>query len=77
MGGSTGQPLAFKLPGGGSARIWMKRDAYPDGREFVGVGIQPQVVVAETIVDVRARRDDALEEAVGIIRRRNAALFRR
>lgn len=44
-GGSTGQPLRVELPGGGGARICTKRDTYPDGREFVGVGIQPDVVV--------------------------------
>ena len=44
-GGSTGQPLRVDLPGGGGARICTKRDTYPDGREFVGVGIQPDVVV--------------------------------
>jgi C-terminal processing protease CtpA/Prc len=44
-GGSTGQPLSVPLPGGGGARVCCKRDTYPDGREFVGVGIQPDVVV--------------------------------
>lgn len=44
-GGSTGQPLLIKLPAGGGARICTKRDSYPDGREFVGIGIQPDVVV--------------------------------
>jgi len=43
-GGSTGQPLRIQLPGGGSARICCKRDTYPDGREFVGYGIKPDVL---------------------------------
>ncbi len=62
-GGSTGQPLRFKLPGGGFARICVKRDEYPDGREFVGKGIAPNLVVHETIADVRAGRDPVLARA--------------
>jgi len=61
--GSTGQPLLFKLPGGGSARICVKRDSYPDGREFVGKGIAPTIEVAPTVADVRANRDATLERA--------------
>jgi carboxyl-terminal processing protease len=63
-GGSTGQPLSFSLPGGGSARVCTKRDTYPDGKEFVGVGVQPQRVVHPTIADVRAGRDTVLEAAL-------------
>jgi C-terminal processing protease CtpA/Prc len=62
--GSTGQPLTFALPGGGSARICVKRDTYPDGREFVGQGIAPQVEVAATMEDIRSGRDPVLDRAV-------------
>lgn len=63
-GGSTGQPLFFPLPGGGSARVCTKRDSYPDGRAFVGVGVQPQLPVAQTVADFRADRDTVLEAAL-------------
>lgn len=66
-GGSTGQPLVFDLPGGGTARICAKRDSYPDGREFVGEGIQPTIVVAPTVADIRAGRDPVLERAVAAL----------
>lgn len=66
--GSSGQPLSFSLPGGGSARVTAKRDLYPDGREFVGVGVQPAVVARPTVAGVRAGRDEALEAAVAAIR---------
>jgi C-terminal processing protease CtpA/Prc len=66
-GGSTGQPLIIRLPGGGSARICSKRDRYPDGTEFVGVGIQPDVEVAPTIADTRAGRDRVLEKALEVL----------
>jgi C-terminal processing protease CtpA/Prc len=63
-GGSTGQPLHIKLPGGGSARICTKQDTYPDGRAFVGVGVQPQHLVKLTVEGVRAGRDEVLEAAL-------------
>ncbi|MCB1024266.1 MAG: S41 family peptidase, partial [Acidobacteria bacterium] len=62
-GGSTGQPLFFRLPGGGSARVTTKRDSYPDGKEFVGRGVIPDIVVKPNIPDIRARRDTVLEAA--------------
>lgn len=68
-GGSTGQPLIFDLPGGGTARVCTKRDSYPDGRAFVGVGIQPQVKAAPTVADFRAGRDTVLETALALIGR--------
>ncbi|KAB2956857.1 MAG: S41 family peptidase [Thermoanaerobaculia bacterium] len=67
-GGSTGQPLMFALPGGGSARVCSKRDTYPDGREFVGVGVQPDRVVTTSVADVRAGRDPVLAAAMEAVR---------
>ncbi|MFZ6647640.1 S41 family peptidase [Undibacterium sp. TJN25] len=66
-GGSTGQPLTLKLPGGGTARICVKHDYYPDGREFVGKGIAPDISAAQTVEDQRAGRDAVLEQAVAAI----------
>lgn len=63
-GGSTGQPLFFDLPGGGAARVCSKRDSYADGKEFVGVGVQPQVLVHPTVRDLRTGRDTVLEAAL-------------
>lgn len=65
--GSTGQPLFMQLPGGGSARICVKRDLTPDGRDFVGKGIAPQVSVDETVESVRAGRDPVLERALALL----------
>jgi hypothetical protein len=67
-GGSTGQPLLVRLPGGGSARICTKRDTYPDGSEWVGVGIPPSVEVHPTVVGIRAGRDEVLERAIALLR---------
>jgi C-terminal processing protease CtpA/Prc len=66
-GGSTGQPLFFDLPGGGKARICVKRDGYPDGSDFVGKGIQPDIVVAPTIASLREGSDPALDKAVAAL----------
>lgn len=63
-GGSTGQPLPFTLPGGIGARVRSKHDTYPDGREFVDVGVQPSVLVRPTVAGVRAGRDEVLEAAL-------------
>lgn len=67
-GGSTGQPLFMTLPGGGSARICVKRDLTPDGRDFVGKGIAPDVEVEETVESVRAGRDPVLERALLLLK---------
>ena len=68
-GGSTGQPIVFALPGGGSARVCTKRDLLPDGTEFVGFGIKPDIQVPKTLKGIRAGRDEQLERAVAEISR--------
>lgn len=62
--GSTGMPYLFDLPGGGSARICTKQDTYPDGREFVGYGIIPDIEVIPTIDDYLKNKDVVLENAL-------------
>ncbi|MCP2027253.1 C-terminal processing protease CtpA/Prc [Flavobacterium sp. HSC-32F16] len=62
--GSTGQPFLFDLPGGGYARVCTKKDTYPDGREFVGYGIKPDIEIAPTLNDYLNNKDSVLEEAV-------------
>jgi carboxyl-terminal processing protease len=63
-GGSTGNPLNFSLPGGGTGLVCSKHDAYADGREFVGIGIKPQIAASPTVADYRAGRDTVLERAL-------------
>lgn len=53
--------------GGGSARICTLRQTFPDGRTFVGKGIDPQIEVTPTIADLRAGRDAAIAAAVKAI----------
>ncbi len=67
-GGSTGQPVFFTLPGGGLGAVCSKRDYFSDGTEFVGVGIQPDIMVHPTVKGILAGRDEVLERAVKELR---------
>ena len=62
--GSTGNSLKIKLPGGGSAKICTKKDVFPDGKEFVGFGIIPDIEVEKTIVDIKNNIDVPLNIAL-------------
>lgn len=66
-GGSTGQPISFDLPEGGRMRICTKRDMYPNGKEFVGVGIIPDIEINETIESIQNGRDIVLEKSIEIL----------
>ncbi|KAA2241309.1 peptidase S41 [Chitinophaga agrisoli] len=66
--GSTGMPYSFDMPGGGAARICIKKDAYPDGREFVGYGIQPDITVVPKVNDYLQNKDVVLEAALKYFR---------
>jgi carboxyl-terminal processing protease len=66
-GGSTGQPLMFSLPGGGTGAICTKWDTFPDGTPLVGKGVQPHIEVRPTIKDIRAGRDTVLEAATQLV----------
>ncbi|MFN8353101.1 MAG: S41 family peptidase [Spirosomataceae bacterium] len=65
--GSTGQPYLFAMPGGGNARVCTKKDTYPDGREFVGVGIKPDIEIIPTLQDYMANRDVVLDKALNYL----------
>ena len=65
--GSTGQPISFQLPGGAWARICSKKDTYPDGREFVGYGVEPDIFVPLSVEEMIGQRDDALAKAVEVL----------
>lgn len=60
----SAQPIFFDLPGGGSFRICTKKNTYPDGRPFVGYGIQPDVFVEKTLKDFMNNLDPALDKAI-------------
>lgn len=65
--GSTGQPLFFPLPGGGSARVCTRNDRAADGTVFEGVGLQPTIAVSPTIRSIQRSKDVALERAAAAL----------
>jgi C-terminal processing protease CtpA/Prc len=73
--GSTGNPIRVPLPGGGTFMVVSKRDTFPDGREFVGIGIQPDVEVHPTPKDLLEGTDSVLGKAVDVIK--NWGFYRR
>jgi carboxyl-terminal processing protease len=65
--GSTGQRLGVKIPTGGSYFICTKKDTYPDGRKFVGIGIIPDIEIEPTIEDVLEGNDVILNKALEVL----------
>jgi C-terminal processing protease CtpA/Prc len=68
--GSTGQPYHFSLPGGGQARVCTKQDTYPDGTEFVGVGVTPDIQIEQTLSDYILNVDTVLEGAIEFLKQK-------
>jgi len=66
--GTTGQPIFFDLPGGGRVQVCTCLSRYPDGRSFVGVGVQPDVLVKRTIKGIADGRDEVLKAAIDYLR---------
>ncbi len=66
--GSTGSSIQIKLPKGGKARICVLRSLYPDGTEFVGKGISPDVEVKRTIKSLIENGDKVLLKAENILK---------
>jgi C-terminal processing protease CtpA/Prc len=62
--GSSGQPIIVDLPGGGNFRVCTKVDTYPDGREFIGYGIIPDVEIGRKPEHIRGETDFVLDQAV-------------
>jgi carboxyl-terminal processing protease len=62
--GSTGQPYFVRFPEFGmSFRVSTKREYFPDGRQFEGVGIQPDKFIPVTREELRSGADTQLELA--------------
>ena len=57
-------PIIFNLPGGALALICTKKDFFPDGTEFIGYGINPDIEVNLSIEDVINDTDKFLNVAV-------------
>jgi carboxyl-terminal processing protease len=66
--GSSGQPYYEDLGDGMRLMVGMKREFFPDGSRFEGVGILPDVRIVPTADDIRDGRDPELEAAVALVR---------
>jgi carboxyl-terminal processing protease len=66
--GSSGQPRLLAFGGGMRARVSTRREFFPDGTEFEGVGIAPDVRVSPTVAALRDGRDEALDAAIAVLR---------
>ncbi|OMP69381.1 peptidase S41 [Agrobacterium tumefaciens] len=63
--GSTGQPYFVNFPEFGmSFRVSTKREYFPDGRPFEGVGVQPDKFVPLSIEQLKSGTDTQLDLAV-------------
>ncbi|MFX0137651.1 MAG: S41 family peptidase [Candidatus Hodarchaeota archaeon] len=66
--GTTGQPISFRLPGDGEGRVCTTWSTYPDGKEFIGVGIIPDKEIALTQKDIANRYDSVLEKGIEVLK---------
>ena len=66
--GSTGQPMFFELAPGAAAQITTKNDYLADGTQFVGHGVQPDVLAPETPDAYVHGEDLPLEAATRLLR---------
>ncbi len=70
--GSTGQPYSVEFPELKMAfRVSTRREYYPDGSPFEGIGVRPDVDIPLTRAMLMDKEDAVLERALTIIRRSN------
>ena len=62
-GGSSGQPYLLDLGHDMMIMVGAKREMFPDGSRFEGVGIKPDLEVSPSTDDIRQGRDSTLELA--------------
>jgi C-terminal processing protease CtpA/Prc len=65
--GSTGQPLFFQLPGGGSARVCTRNDRASDGTFFEGIGLKPTISVSPTLESLQHGTDITVDRAAAAL----------
>lgn len=61
--GSPGDVGSFTLPKSWSVQFSVTRHRSPDGTEFAGVGVKPDVQVVPRVDDLQAGKEPALERA--------------
>src|SRR5258708_27321762 len=66
--GSSGQPFGKDFDNGMGFGLSTKREFFPDGSEFEGVGIAPDIEVHTRASDLQSGKDSVLEKAHELIR---------
>lgn len=66
-GGSTGQPYSHSFGNGMGFSVSTKREYFPDGSPFEGVGIAPDIEVHTSAADLKAGRNPVLAKALELI----------
>ena len=69
--GSTGNPIYNSLPGGGMFRVVSLRAVFPEGHDYVGNGITPDVLVHPRQKDLYTGMDSVLEKGIEIVKNMN------
>jgi C-terminal processing protease CtpA/Prc len=70
--GSAGNPIRVALPGGGHFRMATFRALLPDSTEYVGIGIEPDVLIRPSPEEIAHGRDVVLEKGLEVLRQRIA-----
>jgi carboxyl-terminal processing protease len=65
--GSTGQPYWHEFENGMGFSVSTKREYFPDGAPFEGVGVAPDVEVHTSADDLKNGRDPVMARAMGMI----------
>ncbi|HKQ50756.1 MAG TPA: S41 family peptidase, partial [Pyrinomonadaceae bacterium] len=66
--GSTGQPFFFDFGNGMTFRVSAKRVFFPDGSQFEGVGVTPDLRLQPSPAEMRAGTDIVLNKALELAR---------
>lgn len=67
-GGSTGNPIFVDLGGGIGCCICTKHELDAEGNEFIGLGIQPDIIVEEDVNTFLKNKDSVMEKALEILK---------
>ena len=65
--GGGGNGLHSILPGGGDLTVSTFKSTYPDGTEYIGIGIKPDYEVHPTVKDIFENRDTILEKGIEVL----------
>jgi C-terminal processing protease CtpA/Prc len=61
--GSVGDIATFALPKNWSVQFPVTRHSFPDGTDYAGLGVKPDLLVVPTVDDLLAGNDPVLERA--------------